>query len=101
MASSQNSTPTSSLYNTPSILDDAFYRILYQLSNDGIMLLQDEHFLDCNQRMLEIIGRSREEVIGLTPWDISPPDQPDGQDSVSKARDFMKRGLMGERQLFE
>lgn len=101
MATHQNSTLEHPHKHNSEVLDNTFYKALYQLANDGIMLLQNERFLDCNQRMLELIGRRREEVIGYTPWDISPTHQPDGQDSINKARDFIKRGLAGERLLFE
>ena len=81
--------------------NDAFYRSLFDLANDGILLIRGKKFHDCNQRALEILQRPRDQVIGHYPWDISPPTQADGQSSEIKGRDFLSHGYSGERQNFE
>ncbi len=101
MGSTKNSGGTQTVQSGPIKLEDSFYRALYLHSNDGIMLLQNGRFVDCNQRLLQLLGRKRKQVVGHTPADISPPQQADGQDSKTKARDYVSRGLKGERQIFE
>ncbi len=54
-------------------LDELFYRSLFDLANDGIILIRGDRFYHCNQRALDILHRPREQVIGCHPWDISPP----------------------------
>ncbi|MEW5956648.1 MAG: GAF domain-containing protein [Chloroflexota bacterium] len=63
------------------------FRAIFEGSNDAVMLLTEQGFFDCNQRTLELFGiASKEEFITSHPANISPPFQPDGQDSWSAAQ---------------
>ena len=78
------------------------YRTLFDMAGDGIFLLRDDRYIDCNQRGLEMFGASRAEVIGSTPYHrFSPPLQPDGRDSRDAALELIDAVLSGEQQLFE
>ncbi len=77
-----------------------FHR-LFEEANDGIFVMNDLTFVDCNERITEIFGGSKEEVIGKTPLDFSPEVQPDGRLSSEKAREKMERVNNGEPQVFE
>jgi len=58
--------------------------------------------VDCNRRILEILGRTREEIVGRTPVDLSPPYQPDGRKSEEKGRDMWEALLQeGQPPAFE
>jgi PAS domain-containing protein len=47
---------------------------IFEASNDGIMLLNETGFFDCNPRTLELFKiSSKEEFIKLHPADLSPP----------------------------
>ena len=48
-----------------------------------------------------MFGYTRDEIIGLTPYDISPPHQAGGQSSATVAKRYMKRALGGEPFAFE
>jgi PAS domain-containing protein len=61
------------------------YRVLFESAGDAIFLLRDGHFMDCNQRALELFGCGRELLIGSTPSAFSPPLQPNGQNSLEAA----------------
>jgi len=82
-------------------LGEVFYHSLFDLANDGIMLMRGPKFYHCNQRALDILRRPREQVIGHYPWDISPPVQLDGQSTKTKGRKFLELGYAGKRQIFE
>lgn len=61
------------------------YQKLFDLAGDGILLLQDNQFIDCNPRAAVMLGYSSpEDIIGLYPFDISPEIQPDG----SRSREY-------------
>ncbi|HWQ67389.1 MAG TPA: PAS domain S-box protein [Methanospirillum sp.] len=66
------------------------FRKLYEESSDSILLMQDDRFLECNQAALDLLGIPvKEELIGLTPMDISPEYQPDGRLSVDTAPEYI------------
>jgi len=59
------------------------YRTVFEASSDAIMLLDDNGFIDCNDQALKMFGlTNKEEFIGIHPSELSPPNQPDGEDSL-------------------
>ncbi len=77
------------------------FRICFEGANDGIFLLEDYRFIDCNPKTLEIFQCDRNQMIGQTPDRFSPPTQPDGSDSLQKAIEKINGALTGEPQFFE
>ena len=63
------------------------FKSIYEGSNDALMLLNEKGFFDCNAKTLEMFGfKSKEEFARVHPADISPPKQPDGQESFPAAQ---------------
>jgi len=77
------------------------YHELFDLANDGIVLMQGHKFVESNQKALEIYGWSKDKVIGKTPWEISPLNQPDGRNSKEKAQSMLKEAYAGKVKHFE
>ncbi|MDW7740445.1 MAG: PAS domain S-box protein [Bacillota bacterium] len=75
------------------------YKALFQNSTDGIFLLSDI-FIDCNDEVCRMWGYSRDEIIGRSPGDFSPPFQPDGRKSADAAQCYIRAALKGEKQSF-
>ncbi|MDQ1354310.1 MAG: hypothetical protein QG657_4619 [Acidobacteriota bacterium] len=70
------------------------YRDLFQYSGDAIMLADENGIFDCNEAAIKIFkARKKENLIGLQPWDLSPPAQIDGSDSQSVIRGTWKKVL--------
>jgi len=62
------------------------YRTVFESSSDAIMLLDANGFIDCNDQALKMFGlTNKEEFIGINPSELSPPNQPDGEDSLTAA----------------
>ncbi len=77
------------------------FQILFKKASDGILTMVDGRLTECNQKALDILGCSPDEVIGRRPSDISPTHQPDGQLSTHKQQAYIDRALNGELMMFE
>lgn len=62
------------------------FETLYQKSADGIWLLKDNVFIDCNEAIVRMFkAKDKSELINISPREISPEFQPDGENSYDKA----------------
>lgn len=77
------------------------YRSLFEASNDPIFILKDNICIECNPAAWKMYGITREQIIGTSPWDFSPPFQEDGIVSREKAVEKMDAALSSEPQFFE
>jgi len=77
------------------------YRSLFENANDAIFLLKEDKFIDCNTKALEMFKCSREQIIGKTPYQFSPPLQSNGRYSNEKAMALIKLALDGKINSFE
>jgi len=81
---------------------EARYERIYNSTTDAIMLLSSERFTDCNQATLNIFKlKSIEEFTKCHPADLSPPFQPDGEASLTKANRMIEKALKEGRAFFE
>jgi PAS domain S-box-containing protein len=69
------------------------FRLLFEKSMDPILLLDGDTYADCNEASLRLMGCSRDRLVGLHPWDISPERQPDGRLSCQKASETIATAL--------
>lgn len=81
---------------------DEKYRILFEKSNDAILIIENGKFIDCNQSTLEMLGYTdKSQLLKTHPSDLSPEYQPDGKDSFAKAKEMMDLALKNGSHLFE
>ncbi len=79
------------------------YRTLFDNANDAIFLIDidKDAYIDCNHKALTTFRCSKEDIIGQTPYILSPLFQPDGCGSVEKGIALGKAALSGKPQFFE
>ena len=77
------------------------YHTLFETANDSIFLMDNDIFIDCNQKTLELFNCKREEIINQHPYRFSPEFQPDGMTSKEKAEKYITKAFSGEPQFFE
>jgi PAS domain S-box-containing protein len=70
------------------------YRILFEKSDDAILIIDGHKFVDCNNSVVNMLGvHSKNELLNLHPSKLSPEFQPDGERSYKKAEEMMKIAL--------
>lgn len=78
------------------------YELMYHTTTDAVMLLGTENFTDCNQATLNIFKlKTVEDFVRCHPADLSPPFQPDGETSLSKANRMIEKAIKEGRNFFE
>ncbi len=78
------------------------YRTLFEDAGDAIILLRpDGRFFDCNYMACEYFNMSREELKGMTPVQLSPEFQYDGEGSAEKSVHNIDLALQEGAQRFE
>jgi PAS domain S-box-containing protein len=78
------------------------YRVLFESSPDAVILIDEGGIFQCNESSKTIFGvDSVEELIGKHPADISPPFQPDGKVSRTKANRLLKEAFNGRKMKFD
>ncbi len=77
------------------------YRLLFESANDGIFLMRNDIFIECNDRNLEMFGCTKEQILGDTPYRFSPSHQPNGRPSMEMALEKISAAISGQPQFFE
>jgi len=81
---------------------EARFMKVFRASSDAILLIENNVFVDCNDATLKMLGYSnREEFLNRHPGQLSPPIQPDGQNSFSKSEEMIRQARAKGSQHFE
>jgi PAS domain S-box-containing protein len=65
-------------------------RVLFDASPDPVWIIDDHHFVECNQAAVDMLGYPDKEALRNThPSALSPEYQPDGESSFTKAEKMM------------
>ncbi len=75
------------------------YRPIFKNLGVGVVLMT-EVFEECNEQACLLWACEREDIIGHSLLDFSPPKQPTGQDSAEVAQKFINATLSGRPQDF-
>lgn len=76
------------------------YRILFEGAADGIFILKDGVFVDCNETALKQFSCNKEYILGSDPAKLSPEKQLDGIRSDEASENYIQEGLRLGKVLF-
>ena len=80
---------------------ETLYRTLFENAEDAIFLMENDIFIDCNPKSLEIFACQKEDIVGKSPYFFSPEYQPDGIPSKERALEKIASAMKGIPQRFE
>jgi PAS domain S-box-containing protein len=79
-----------------------FYKIIFENSTDGMLIIEDSKFIDCNYATVKMLGyKDKNELLNTHPSELSPEFQPDGRTSFEKAEENTKVVLEQGQRTFE
>lgn len=65
-------------------------RTIFESSPDPVWIIEDGRFVECNDAAVNVLGyNNKGDFLNTHPSQLSPPVQPDGEDSFSKAERMM------------
>ena len=77
------------------------HRTLFESAADAIFIMKENKFIDCNNATTQMFGCvDKADILDHSPWEFSPPNQPDGQDSKQKATSYIDAAISGTAQQF-
>src|SRR6266850_5818696 len=78
------------------------FRALFEGSSQGVILQDENQFLEVNPAAVRIMGcQSAEELLGKHPGDTSPPFQPNGESSAVLSRKYIQECMANGSARFE
>lgn len=82
---------------------ESHYRILVENAPEAIVVLDvdSNSFIDCNPNASRLFQRTREDLLRLSPRDLSPPSLPDGRVSEAVSSEWVEKALAGPIRAFE
>ena len=97
-----NITSQESMEQTIYIEAQNIFEKLFQSSPDGILLIENDKFIQCNQKMLDIFDyASEEKFLNARPLNISPRKQPDGAHSMLQIKEMKRLAMEKGNHQFE
>ncbi len=77
------------------------YRTIFNAANDALFIMDPASgiIIDCNHQARVVFARPREALIGTTPVQLTPPDQPNF--GMEQAQQRIQAAMAGEPQQFE
>ncbi len=70
------------------------YRALFEGAHDGVLVIRNYEFVECNHAAERIFQRPMTDIVGHTPWQLSPKMQLDGTSSETRGRALIDRALV-------
>ncbi len=77
------------------------FELLYQTSNDAILIIENNKIIDCNIKAEEVFKTGKNNILNKSLTDFSPQLQTDGSDSGEKLLSICRDAYNGKPCLFE
>ncbi len=76
-------------------LAENHFRAMFDMAGDATLLIEDGHFIEINQRAEAVFGYRSAELLELSPAELSPERQANGESSVELGRRYFAAAAEG------
>ena len=83
------------------IASEEKFKSVFTYANDAMFIMDEMNFIAANKNAESLFGYKAEDLRLMTPIDISPEFQEDGERSEEKAETYVNKAYNGEPQFFE
>jgi PAS domain S-box-containing protein len=77
------------------------YRTLFDIAQEGILVIRGETIIDCNPVAEHLFGIGREEMLQKNFFHFSPQYQADGTPSIEKGKEYVQKAIHQGPQRYE
>ncbi len=77
------------------------FRAIFESAFDAVLLMKGRQFVEVNTRAEELFGATRDRLLGMSPAEVSPVRQPDGETSAARAAERVREAMAGRPQHFD
>ncbi|MEM9208459.1 MAG: PAS domain-containing protein, partial [Pseudomonadota bacterium] len=77
------------------------FRLIGRTAADGLAIFRGSVFVDCNPALEDMFNRSRDEILGRTPWQIGTPDEAAAEEARVVGEEYLERAYAGEPVRFQ
>lgn len=77
------------------------FELLYQTSNDAILIIENNKIIDCNIKSEYVFNTGKNNILNKSLLDFSPKFQNDGSSSAEKLYSILEDAYKGKPRLFE
>ncbi len=81
-------------------LFDKRFEAIFESVSEAVFILQKDTVIDCNNKAIKLFNCTKEQLIGKTPWEVSPENQPDGRSSKEAVKKINSDILGGKYKHF-
>lgn len=81
--------------------NEAKFKALFESATDGIVIMEKDKFLECNDSFVRLLKSSQEKIKGKSLLDYSPAYQADNRPSSTEIQNYIKTALSGKPRNFE
>lgn len=83
-------------------IEQSKYKILFETANDAIFIMDENNiFIDCNRKSLELFNCNKDQIIGITPIEVSTKFQANNIESSKLAIEKINNARKGVPQRYD
>jgi PAS domain S-box-containing protein len=77
------------------------FKQLFDDSNDAIFIIKNYRIIDLNKKAISLFKLESDQLLNKTFWNLSPSKQSGGEDSRTKAVEYIQNSLLGNQLQYE